>query len=681
MKFFDRELSWLSFNHRVLQEAADNTVPLFDRIKFLAIFSSNLEEFFKVRVASIRSLLRLKKHSAEDIGLDAELSLKQIHAEVNILQTKLGIIYKTRILPDLNRNNIFIKNERELNDDENNFVKEYFLERVRLYANPMLLIKKKLKPFLRSGALYLAVAMTSKDSKAKQSKFAYGLVEIPTDKLPRFIVMPSQQGETNIIFLDDVLRANISDIFTGYRIEEICSVKLTRDADLYIDDEFTGSLLEKIRKGLNKRNTGSPSRFLYDNMCTKKTLKFLQDSLALDKDDLIPGARYHNFSDFFNFPHPYIKDLEYDKNPEIINKDLNSSVNIFETISEGDKLVHFPYESFNSVLNFIEAASDDPQVTEIKITLYRAAKDSRVINLLLNALNNGKKVTVFSEIKARFDEELNIKYARMLEEAGAVMLFSIPGLKVHAKMCLVIRTENGADKNYCYLSTGNFNEKTAKIYSDFGFFTIEKKIIDEVSILFEILEGRIKDHEFKTLLAAQFNMKKSFLKLINNEIKNARNGIEACITIKLNSLEDSKMIGKLYEASNVGVKINIIVRGICCLIPGIKGLSENIHVISIVDRYLEHSRIFMFHNRGDEKIFLASADWMKRNLNRRIEIAFPIHSDELKKKIKTIIGFQLSDNVKSRVINRYQNNIYNNEKEGERINSQTETYKFLRNTE
>lgn len=676
MKFFNRELSWLSFNHRVLQEASDTTVPLFERIKFLAIFSSNLEEFFRVRVSSIRSLLRLKQNTVTNLDFDPRKLLKEIYYEVNNLQNKFGIVFKTRIIPELKSNNIFLKNETELDEAEKNFVKEYFREKVRFHINPMILIRKKIHPFLRSGILYLAVAMTSGDSKGKKKQYVYGLVEIPSEKLPRFIILPSDNAETNIIFLDDIIRENLRELFCGYEIEEMCSVKLTRDAELYIDDEFSGNLLDKIKKGISKRNIGAPSRFLFDPSCSKKTLKFLRELLSLEKEDMIAGAKYHNFSDFINFPHPYIKGLQYEKLIPARNKDLNDK-NIFDTISNKDYLLHFPYESFEPVIKFLEDASNDPDVIEIKITLYRVAKDSKIISALMNAISNGKRVIIFSEIKARFDEELNIQYAKELESAGAILLYSIPGLKVHAKLCLVVRNEKEKLKKYCYLSTGNFNEKTATNYSDFGFFTSKKNICTEVESVFKILEGKIKDYNFESLLTAQYNMKKSFLKMIDREIENVSNGEIGSIILKMNSLEDKKMIEKLYEASSRGVKISIIVRGVCCLIPGIKKMSDNIEVISIVDRFLEHSRIFIFHNGGDEKIYLSSADWMKRNLSRRIETAFPIEQNDLKIKIKKFIELQLNDNTKARIINKRQDNIYKKGNESIKVRSQMKLWESL----
>ncbi|HRI84711.1 MAG TPA: polyphosphate kinase 1 [Ignavibacteria bacterium] len=688
-KLFNRELSWLSFNHRVLQEAQDYNVPLMERVKFLAIFSSNLEEFFRVRVASLRSLLELKKKSRKELDFDPEDLLKKIHKKVDELQFLLGKIFNGEILPALNVHNIFIKNETELNEEQKIFVKEFFYERVQPFISPMALVKKKISPFLKTGALYLAVRMTSVNktknkiknksgNKNVKKRFVNAMVDIPTDKLPRFIVLPSAPNEINVIFLDDIIRFSLSKIFKDYKIEETVSVKLTRDAELYIDDEFTGSLPDKIKKNLSKRLTGAPSRFLYDKNISKEFLIFLKESLSLKNQDLIPGARYHNFSDFFNLPHHYIKELEFEKLRPLNIKATDSFRNIFDAVRKEDILLHFPYQSFDQVIKFFETASTDENVTEIKITLYRAAKNSAIVSALLNALNNGIKVTVFVEIKARFDEELNLEYADVLKKSGAEIIYSIPGLKVHAKLALVIRKENKSLKNYCYLSTGNFNENTSKIYTDFGFFTSDENITNEISELFKYLEGRLKNPEFKHVLVAQFNMKKEFLKLIGNEIKNALEGKAASILIKLNSLEDKKMIEKLYEAGKAGVKINIIVRGVCCLIPGVKGLSKNISAVSIVGRFLEHSRVYVFHNNGDEKIYLSSADWMKRNLSRRIETAFPVYDKDLKKEILDLMEIQLSDNVKSRIIDAHQTNKFRQNESGKNISSQIESYEYLK---
>jgi len=681
-KFFNRDLSWLSFNHRVLQEAQDKSVPLLDRIKFLAIFSSNLEEFFRVRVSSLRAIMDLKKKPQKELDYKAGKVFNDIHVIVNELQKHFGRIFNNEIIPELNINNIFLRNEEELNEEQKNFVNEFFFESVYPNINPMVLIKKKINPFLKTGVLYLAVKLSSKNkdkSKKKINRFINAIVEIPTDKLPRFIVLPSAQNETNIIFLDDVIRFSLKKIFKDYSIEESRSIKLTRDAELYIDDEFSGNLLEKIKKNLSKRATGAPSRFLYDENISNQFLKFLKESLTISNKDLVKGARYHNFNDLFSLPHHFNKELEYKNLISFKNNELGSYEDMFDAIDEKDFLLHFPYHSFEQVVQFFETASNDESVREIKITLYRAAKNSAIVKALLNALKKGKKVTIFIEIKARFDEEMNIKYAKELESVGAKIIYSLPGLKVHAKLGLVIREKNNSLKNYCYLSTGNFNEKTSTIYTDFGCFTSDENITKEVAELFDYLHNDLLKPKFKNLLVAQFNMKKDFINLIENEIKNAEDGNEASIFIKLNSLEDKKMIEKLYDASNAGVKIKIIVRGVCCLISGVKEMSENINTISIVDRFLEHSRVYIFHNNGDEKVYLSSADWMKRNLNRRIEVAFPVNDEKIKKQIKDLMEIQMNDNTKARVIDKEQINIYKKDNSGKDVSAQKDTYEYLKN--
>ena len=557
-----------------------------------------------------------------------------------------------------------------------------FLKKLLSLVNPLILVKKKVKPFLRTGGLYFAVKLSSSGRKkhaGKNKRYTYAIVEIPSDKLNRFIILPSAiDGTTEEIFLDEIIRHSLNEIFIGYNVEEVCSVKLTRDAELYIEDEFSGNLLEKVKKNLSKRNTGVPSRFLYDENISKEFLGFLKESLSLSKQDLVPGARYHNFSDFFNFPFPDKNEHKYPRLKQIRHKDLSEDKNIFDVLKQKDILLYFPYNSFEHVTDFFEKASSDNNVKEIKVTLYRVAKNSGIMSSLLKALENGIKVTIFVEIKARFDEELNIEYAGKLEKAGAKILYSIPGLKVHAKLALVIKNENGELKKYCYLSTGNFNEKTSFIYTDFGLFTCDNRITEEAENLFNYLEFRDLKPQFKNLLTAQFNMKSSLINLIENEIENSEKGIDAYITLKLNSLEDVKMISKLYEASKKGVKINVIVRGVCCLVPGLKDISKNINVISVVDRFLEHSRVYIFGNNNKPLVFLSSADWMKRNLNRRIEVAFPVYDENLKLTILDLVEIQLNDKVKARMIDKEQVNKYNPDNFLADLPSQNKIYEYLK---
>jgi len=679
-KFFNRELSWLSFNHRVLQEAKDSRNPLYERIKFLAIFSSNLDEFFRVRVSSLRTLLNLKKKTQKELDFDVASLLERMHKTVNVLQEEYGRIYEEEILPELKKNNIFLVNEKELNQQQKDYVKEIFDSQIVPQIMPMIIVKEKITPFLRNQRLYLAVKLSAKDSKAKKIKrYKHAIVEIPTNHIERFILLPRTDSIYQIIFLDDVIRLFLPDIFHGYKIHESYSIKLIRDAELYIEDEFTGNILEKMKKGLKKRGAGMPCRFLYDRNMPSAFLNFLKDSLTLNKEDLFPGAKYHNFSDFFKLPNPLAPKLDYPKMEQLKLREFDRYPYFFEAVSNNEYLFNFPYHKYDYVVNAINAAAKDPNVKSIKITQYRVAVNSSIVNSLIKAAHRGKDVTAFVEIKARFDEEINIRIAEEMQIAGVKVLYSLPGLKVHAKMALISRVERGVTKDYAYLGTGNFNEVTAKLYTDFGFFTTDKKITKEVNLVFDFLEGKIKNPVFEHLLVAQFNMRKVFNQLIENEIANAREGKEAAITAKMNSLEDEKIIRKLYEASQAGVKIKLIVRGICCLIPGVENMSENISVISIVDHLLEHGRIFIFHNKGKEKIYLSSADWMKRNLSRRIESAFPIYNEKLKKIIKDIMEIQLNDNVKARVIDEKQTNKYfQHTFSSSPLRSQIEVYNYFK---
>ena len=635
---YNRELSWLSFNYRVLQEAKDLSVPLYERIKFIAIFSSNLDEFFRVRVASLRSLLTLKKKSKKNLKFDPVKLLIRIHNIVNEQQEEYGKIFREQIIPELIENNIFLINEKDLNSEQGDFVKNYFKEKVQPCIAPSIIVNHKTAPFLKNGSLYLVVKLSSKkildetiENNSDECKFAF--VEIPSDKLQRFVQLPVQENKHFIIFLDDIIRYNLADIFSEYEIESAYSVKLTRDAELYIDDEFTGNLLDKIKKSLKNRSTGIPCRFLFDQTMPQDFLKCIKDLLLLSTEDLIPGARYHNFNDFFSFPNPGFSELEYKLLPPLNHKELDSYSNIFDAWNAKDILLYYPYHSFDYVIKALETAAEDPLVKEIKITQYRFAKDSSIVKALLKAIENGISVTIFCEIKARFDEEANLEYAKMLENAGAKVLYSFPGIKVHSKIAMITRLENEKKKLLpISSSTGNFNEKTARIYCDYGLFTTDKKMAKEIQEVFKYLEGKVEKADFKNILVSQFNMRQTFTNLIDNEIKNAQKGKPASMILKMNSLEDSKIIRKLYEANKAGVKIELIIRGICRLVPGIKGLSDNINVISIVDRFLEHARVYIFHNNGKELIYLASADWMKRNLSRRIEVGFPINDRKFKKK-------------------------------------------------
>lgn len=678
IKYANRELSWLSFNYRVLQEAKNETVPLFERIKFLAIFSSNLDEFYRVRVAAIKSVLNMNGKS------NTKLSslLRKIYDEVDKQQNEYGTIIK-EIFLELETHNIFLLNINKVGKSQTEFIANYFNQNVRPLTQPTLISGKRLNIFLNNKIIYLAVKLSTikknNSQAAKKGKkiFKYAIVKIPSDTLPRFVELPEENEKRFVIFLDDILKLNLGSLFPGYNVEEFYSVKLTRDAELYIDDEFSGNLLEKIRKSLNKRNIGAPTRFLYDSKIPKDFLKILKKEFDLKKEDLIPGGEYHNLNDLFTFPTFNLDELLYKKQPSLSVPDFDTLYKMFDVIDKKDIFLHYPYHSYDYVIKFLKEAAVDPEVKSIKITLYRTASNSKIISALIDAAKMGKKVTVFVEVKARFDEEPNFINADKLKKAGIKILYSFPGLKVHAKICLISKLIEGNNKIYAYLSTGNFNEDTAKFYSDFGLFTSNNEIVEELKKVFGFLSKKVEKSKFNSILMAPLNLRKELNKKINREISIAQMGNPAKIILKLNSLEDKKIIKKLYEASNAGVEIFIIVRGICCLIPGIKELSENIKVISIVDRYLEHARIYYFLNGGSEEIYLSSADWMKRNLDRRVEIAFPITDKSVKETLRKILEFQMGDNVKARIINEAQDNQFVNSTTSIKIRSQIETYKYL----
>ncbi len=674
LRLKNRDLSWLAFNHRVLQEAADPTVPLYERIKFLAIWSSNLDEFFRVRVASMRALQRLKKKTQKKLDVEPDKLLKRLLKAVTLQQEEFGTIFRGQIKRELGRQRIFLVREEELTEPQKDFVRRYFREHVQSLVEPFFLSEDKEPPFLENQTLYLAIQLWRKTPPDKKDSEHYAVVGIPS-VLSRFLLLPPEKGHQYIMFLDDVIRVCLGEVFPHHEVGESYAIKLTRDAELYIEDEYVGDLLGKVKKALIKRSEGLPSRFLYDSDIPKKMLSLLKSIFKLNDDDMVNGGRYHNLSNFFNFPNPESPALTYESLPPILRKDLMDG-SLFESMYAGDILVHYPYHSYDTVIKFLEDSANDPDVLSVKITLYRVAKKSEVAQQLIRAAHNGKEVTVFIEVKARFDEESNIHWAEEMEKAGAKVLYSLPNLKVHAKLCLVTRKESGTERRYAYLSTGNFNESAAKLYTDFGFFTADERLTAEIEKVFEILCREKHKARFEHLLVPPFTMRQGIEDLIRNEMKNAKKGRESSIIAKMNSLEDPTIIEKLYEASNAGVKISLIIRGICCLIPGIKGMSENIEVVSIVDRFLEHARIFVFHNGGDELFYLSSADWMKRNLDRRIEVGFPIYDMKIRKQLKTVLDFQLRDNVKARVINKKLDNKIRAGNAEEKIRSQYECYEW-----
>ncbi len=676
-RFIQRDLSWLDFNYRVLQEAKDPNVPLMERIKFLAIYSSNLDEFFRVRVASHRNLLKIGKKTIKKLDYDPEAVLLKIQKKVSDQAVEFSDIFEHQIIPELRRHDIHLIQRDQLTQEQEAFIDTYFQEYLLPFVQPVLLVKDKIRPFLNNKALYLAILMKDKENLSQQEQ--YGIIKIPSDHLPRFIELPAKKSGHELIMLDEIVRHSVMWLFPGYQIINTYSIKLTRDGELYIDDEYQGDLVKKIKTSLLKRDVGPASRLVYDKTIPSQFLQYLMTVLGVDKLDLFQEGRYHNNFDFFKFPSFGLEHLKDQPLPPMDYLPLADTDSIFEPIRANDQLIHVPYHKYEPVIQFFEHAAKDPNVTHIKIIQYRVAPNSRIMEALISAVKSGKQVYAFIEVKARFDEEANLRWGEQLEKAGIVVRYSFPGLKVHSKLALVRRLEPDGPQLYSYLSTGNFHEVTARIYSDLGFFTSDKRITSEVARIFSFLETvKLPNEEFKHLLVGQFNLRKTLIQLIDFEIAEAHQGKKASILLKVNSLQDEEMIEKLYEASQAGVKVELNLRGICSLMAGKKNLSENITAYSIVDRFLEHSRIFIFHHGGQEKVYLSSADWMERNLSFRIETAFPIYDPKLISEIKDILNIQRSDNVKARSLHYHHINQYLPNHSDLAIRSQHETYYYLK---
>jgi polyphosphate kinase len=674
-KIINRELSWLSFNERVLQEAQDSSVPLIERIRFLGIFSNNLDEFFKVRVATIKRMIDFQVGSKTIEGEKPKKILNNIQKKVIYLQNKFEYTFH-QILADLEKHDIFIINEMEINLEQSIFIKKYFKEFVFPVISPIMLNHVGTFPYLKDKSIYLAAKLTRSDEPQKPE---YALIEVPTDELPRFIELPSDRDRKFIILLEDIIRYSLDDVFSIFKFDTFESwiIKLTRDAELDMDNDVSKSFLELITKGVSDRRTGQPVRFVFDNSIAKDLLEYIIENLHLDEDNnLIPGGRYHNFKDFMQFPNVNGADLTYKRDIPLWHRNIKYHKSILDAIARNDMLLHVPYHDFNIFISLLQEAAIDPKVTEISLTVYRVSRASKVLNALINAARNGKNVTVVIELQARFDEETNIRWSKKLEEAGVKVYFGIAGLKVHAKLLSITRVEHKKTVNYACVGTGNFHEGNARVYSDLFLLTARKEIANEVRKVFNFFENTYRNYSFRHLIASPNYTRKRMYKLIDNEISNARAGKDAYIILKLNSIVDKEIINKLYQANNAGVKIKLIVRGMCSLIPGVPGMSQNIEAISIVDKYLEHSRILIFCNGGKELFYISSADWMTRNLDRRIEITCPIYDREIQKEIRDMVDLQLRDNVKARIINVSQDNPYVKPGDNEKIRSQFELYKY-----
>lgn len=666
--YTSRDISWLHFNYRVLQEAMDKSVPLYERVKFLAIYSSNLDEFFRVRVAYIRSFKSLRKEDRKRLlDIKPKKVLKEILALVQHQQRQFGRVFREEIIPALQEEGIYLVTQDRLGAKQLEFIHQYFEEKVLPLLERRSYVEGEEAPFLENRQLYFIV-----DHGEEKT---WEVINIPSNILPRFLVVPSSNDDYVVMYLDDVIRAALPQ-YLGEQEPRVYCVKVSRDAELYIDDEYSGDLLDKIKASLAERRAGLPTRFLFDQTMPENLVTRVRKAYGLSKYDLIPGGRYHNFNDYFGFPKPAGKENLHDK-PLIplAHPRLEHAAYLLKTIREQDEWLHFPYQKYNYIPRLIKEAANDPDVHTLRITLYRVAKQSDVVDGLLQALALGKKVEVFVEAKARFDEAANLYWGEELKKAGADVRFSFPGIKVHSKLLLI---ESSNDLNISYLGTGNFNEQTARTYADHALLTANQELAFDVRQVFELLMGRLILPATKHLLVAPFDLRDKLIKKINREIKHAKAGREAFIRLKMNSLEEPGMIDKLYQASNAGVKIQLIIRGICCLVPGVKGQSENIEVISVLDRFLEHARIYYFFNDGKEELFTASADWMSRNLFRRVEVAIPIYDPRLRRELIDLLDIQWSDNRKARIINAEQDDRYRQPKPGERlIRSQVAYYEYM----
>ncbi|HQK97555.1 MAG TPA: polyphosphate kinase 1 [Bacteroidia bacterium] len=668
----NRDISWLAFNDRVLQEANDPSVPLLDRLKFLGIVSSNRDEFFRVRVATIKRMIRLGKKGADVLGDDPSLLMEDIQRIIVRQQEAFDESFQM-LLSELERKGIFILNERQLNKEQGEFVKNYFYDEVQPALVPILLDHVKEFPALRDKSIYFLVVMSRSNSKAR-----HALVEIPSDVTSRFVVLP--RDNKYVILLDDVIRYCLGDLFFNFDYDHIqaYTVKITRDAELDLEQDVTKSLVKKVSESIKRRKKGLPTRLVFDEEMPVEALKFLISKMHFSKDDQpIAGGRYHNFVDFIKFPSLGKPELKLKPMPQLSHPDIPPRTSLFKVLSNRDILLSFPYQSYAYLIDVLREASIDPKVKSIQITLYRVGKNSRIVNALINAIKNGKQVTAVVELQARFDEEANIRWANKLHDEGAKVIYGVPGLKLHSKLFLITRVEKNAQVLYAHVGTGNFNEDTARLYCDYSLLTSDKKITEEVERLFEFYNDNYKAGTYKHLIVSPFFSRKRYVHLINKEIEQAKHGKEASIFLKMNSITDEEMIRKLYEASQAGVKIRMIVRGICSLVPGIKGVSDNIEVISIIDRFLEHARVFVFNNGGETKVYLSSADWMTRNIDHRSEVGVPIFDEAIQKQLIDMLEIQWSDQLKARIINGVQDNSYRITKGKNKIRSQEEIYRYL----
>ncbi|QBZ98773.1 polyphosphate kinase 1 [Flavobacterium sangjuense] len=688
-RYIDREKSWLAFNARVLQEAADEAVPLLERLRFIGIFSNNLDEFFRVRFAAIRRL-SLSGVSGEKIlgGISAQQLVKDI-TEIVIKQQSESLRVLNEIEKELVKQNIIIIDENEVSAEHENFIKDFFIQKISPELVTIILNDLAEFPLLKDTSGYLAIKLVMKSEQKpsmlgfvkSKAEVRYAIIEIPKNT-NRIVELPNKEGKQYLMMLDDLIRYNLSSIFNIFDYESISAhmIKITRDAQLDIDSDMSKSMLEKIATSVKDRRIGEPVRFVYDQHIEKDTLKFFLSKMGIDvSDGVIPGGRYHNRRDYMNFPNLGRFDLLYPPRVPLPVDGLSFDGSLLNKIAKKDYLINAPFQSFSYVIKFLREAALDPKVTSIKITLYRLAKNSQIVSSLINAAKNGKKVTVQIELQARFDEASNISYAEQMQQEGIELIFGIKGLKVHSKICLIDRIEDGKLKRYGFISTGNFNESTAKIYTDLTLFTSHQQILKDVSKIFDFFDVNYRIHRYKHLIVSPHYTRTKFYKLIDREINNVIMGRPAYINLKMNSISDYAMIDKLYEASNAGVKIKLQVRGICSLIPGVKGMSENIEAVSIVDYFLEHTRSFIFCNNDNPEVFISSADFMTRNLDGRVEVTCPIYDEEIKKQIIDTFNVGWKGNVKARYHSEKFENKYRVRAEGEAVfRAQHEMYNYYK---
>lgn len=683
-QYINREISWLRFNERVLQESADKNVPVIERLRFLGIFSNNLDEFFKVRYATVKRIALSGRTGKSVLGGAKAKDLLEEITQICIDQQAKSLEILGDIEKELETENIYRIDETTVTQKHEAFIRNYFIQNVSPQLMTIILNDLTTFPMLKDTAAYLAIKMVLNSSDrdrhngAKREK-RYAMIEIPKG-INRFVVLPSDGDKNYIMILDDLIRYCLDSIFPMFEYKSISAhmIKITRDAELDIDNDLSKSFIEKISSSVEHRKIGDPVRFVYDKSLAADTFEFLKEKMGIDDtDSMIPGGRYHNRRDYMSFPSLGREDLQYKKIQHLPVKGLSLEGSLLESISKKDYLQYAPYHTFSYVIKFLREAALDPRVRSIKITVYRLANDSQVAASLINAVKNGKQVTVQIELQARFDEQANIEYAEQLQAEGVKLIFGVPGLKVHSKICLIERQEGDRIKRYGFISTGNFNEATAKIYTDYTLFTAKEPTLKELDKVFEFFETTYKIHKYKHLIVSPHYTRKVFQKLIHREIQNAKAGREAYIWIKMNSFTSYQMVDELYEASRAGVKIQLIIRGICCLIPGVEGMSENIEAISVVDKFLEHPRLFIFANNGDPKVCISSADWMTRNLDNRVEVGCYIYDEDIKQELIDTFEISWNDNVKARVFNGEQNNEYR-ESEGPRLRSQFATYDYYK---